>query len=89
MTRRIIGVAVLLLLLETCLAHAQVPILYPIEPPAPFLREALAHPYGRALTAEFAKTVTQSADAACLRSKSLDAMKLADRGRDIFQRYGT
>jgi hypothetical protein len=89
MTQRIIGVAVLLLLLETCLAHAQISLLYPIEPPAPFVREALAHPYGRAVLAEFAKTVAASADTACLRSKALDAANLADRGRDIFQRYGT
>ena len=53
------------------------------------MQEALAHPYGRALVAEFAKTVMGSADAACLRSKALDAAKLADRGNELFQRYGT
>lgn len=89
MARRIIGVAIFFLLFEACLARAQVPILFPIEPPGPFVREALAHPYGRAVLAEFAKTIVQTADAACLRSKSLDAAKLAERGRDIFQRYGT
>lgn len=89
MVRRIISVAILVLLFQACSARAQAPILYPIEPPGPFVREALAHPYGRAVLAEFAKTVARSADAACLRSKSLDAAKLADLGRDIFQRYGT
>ena len=89
MTRRIIGVAISFLLFEACLAQAQVPILYPVEPPGPFVREALELPYARAILAEFAKTVAQTADAACLRSKSLDAAKLAERGRDILQRYGT
>jgi hypothetical protein len=89
MVRHIASVAVFFLLFETCTGQAQAPILYPIEPPAPFVREALAHPYGRAVLAEFAKTVAASADTACLRSKALDAANLADRGRDIFQRYGT
>lgn len=81
--------AVLIFLVATIPARAQFPILFPIEPPGPFVREALAQPYGRMLTGEFAKAVMQSADAACLQSKALDAAKLADRGNELFQRYGT
>src|SRR4051812_18597014 len=68
---------------------AQPGISYPIEPPGPFVREALAMPYATALLAEFAKTVEKSADPACLHSRALDAAKLAERGRDLFERWGT
>ena len=54
-----------------------------------FVREALDHPYGRALVAEFSDAVIESADADCLSGRRLDAAVLDKRGRDLFQRYGT
>jgi hypothetical protein len=53
------------------------------------VREALDHSYGRALVAEFTNAVIESADPACLSEKRLDAAALNERGRDLFQRYGT
>lgn len=89
MLRRMFAAVGFAFLLQICSAGAQIPLQFPIEPPAPFLREALDHPYGRALIGEFAKSVAQSADAACLQSKRLDQPRLTERGRDLFQRYGT
>jgi hypothetical protein len=68
-------------------AHAQLPL--GLESPAEFVREALAHPYGRALIAEFSNAVIESADDACLSGRRLNAAELDERGRDLFQRYGT
>jgi len=87
--QRIASIVVLILLLEIFPARAQIPLQYPIELPGPFVREALDQPYGRALITEFAKTVAQGADTACLQSKALDEGKLRERGRDLFQHYGT
>ena len=88
MAQRIIIVVLFFLLLEIFPARAQL-LQFPIEPPGPFVREALSNSYGRALMAPFAKTVAQNADAACLQSKALDDAKLIERGRGVFQRYGT
>jgi hypothetical protein len=68
-------------------AHAQLPLA--LESAPEFVREALDHSYGRALIAEFSNAVMESADAACLSGKRLDAAVLDERGRDLFQRYGT
>lgn len=68
-------------------AHAQLPLA--LESAPEFVREALDHSYGRALVAEFSNAVIESADPACLSEKRLDAAALNERGRDLFQRYGT
>jgi hypothetical protein len=68
-------------------AHAQLPLA--LESAPEFVREALDHSYGRALVAEFTNAVIESADPACLSEKRLDAAALNERGRDLFQRYGT
>jgi hypothetical protein len=68
-------------------AHAQLPLA--LESAPEFVREALDHSYGRALIAEFSNAVMESADAGCLSAKRLDAAVLDERGRDLFQRYGT
>jgi hypothetical protein len=68
-------------------AHAQLPLA--LESAPEFVREALDHSYGRALVAEFANAVIESADPACLSGKRLDAAALNEHGRDLFQRYGT
>jgi hypothetical protein len=81
--------AVLAILFAATSVHGQVLLQYPAEPPAQFLREAFDHPYGRAVLAEFARTVTRNAEAACLQTKGLDTSTLIERGRGIFQRYGT
>lgn len=89
MVRRIGAAAAVFVILEVVHARAQFPIDLASPPPAQTVRDALAHPYGHALVAEFAKIVAQNADPACLRDKALDAVTLNDRGRDIFERYGT
>ena len=68
-------------------ARAQLPLA--LESAPEFVREALDHPYGRALIAEFTNAVIESADAGCLSQKRLDTAALDERGRDLFQRYGT
>jgi hypothetical protein len=68
-------------------AHAQLPLA--LESAPEFVREALDHSYGRALVAEFSNAVIESADDDCLAGKRLDAAVLDERGRDLFQRYGT
>lgn len=81
--------AALLLALGAIGAQAQLPLHYPIEPPAKVVRESLETPFARVLLGEFARTVVQNADAACLQSKGLDETKLIDRGRELFLRWGT
>jgi hypothetical protein len=68
-------------------AHAQLPLA--LESAPEFVREALDHSYGRALITEFSSAVIESADPSCLSGKRLDAAALNERGRDLFQRYGT
>ncbi|MCA1514772.1 hypothetical protein [Bradyrhizobium sp. NBAIM01] len=53
------------------------------------MREALASPYGKALTAELGKSLRASSDPACLTDKGLAADQLEPRGRDIVIRWGT
>ena len=85
--RRLLLMVILTAVLATPV-RAQFSVAAPDEQPAAFMREALAHPYGRALVAEFAKQVRQAVEPACLQSKKLDDAALGERGRDIFQRYG-
>jgi hypothetical protein len=85
---RRLAFAVLLLGLGAASAPAQL-LQFPVEPPAPLMRESLETPFARVLLAEFAKSVQKKAGSACLRSKGLDAAKLAERGRDLFERWGT
>jgi hypothetical protein len=59
-----------------------------MEPPAGMVRDALASAYGNALLEEFARAVEKVADPACLQGKGLDAAKLKERGRDLFQTWG-
>src|SRR5262245_8141367 len=68
-------------------AHAQLPLA--LEAAPEFVREALDHAYGRPLVAEFSDAVIESADETCLSGRRLDAAMLDERGRDLFQRYGT
>ena len=85
---RRLALAVLLVGLGAAGARAQL-LQFPIEPPAPFMRESLQTPFARVLLAEFARSVQKKADPVCLQSKGLDAAKLAERGRDLFERWGT
>lgn len=85
---RRLAFAVLLLGLGAASAPAQL-LQFPIEPPALLMRESLETPFARVLLAEFAKSVQNKAGSACLQSKGLDAAKLAERGRDLFERWGT
>jgi len=86
MLRRL-AFAVLLVGLGATGAPAQL-LQFPVEPPAPFMRESLDTPFARVLMAEFAKSVQKKADSACLQSKGLDAVKLAEHGRDLLERWG-
>src|SRR5262245_40716667 len=79
-----IAVVVIAILIGMLSARAQIQGLYPSESPEALLREALDHPFGRALLSEFKNAVGKKADATCLRSKSLDDGKLIDSGRDLF-----
>ncbi len=85
---RRLAFAVLLLGLGAASAPAQL-LQFPVELPAPLMRESLETPFARVLLAEFAKSVQKKAGSSCLRSKGLDAAKLAERGRDLFERWGT
>src|SRR5262245_52212155 len=65
-------------------AAAQMP--HPIDPDqsiSEIVRAAYAAPYGRALVADFAAIVHDSAQPACLQSKGFDDSKLIDRGQDM------
>jgi hypothetical protein len=59
-----------------------------MQPPAGMLRDALASAYGNVVLEEFARVVEKVADPACLQRKGLDAAKLKERGRDLFQTRG-
>src|SRR5262249_37765482 len=69
-------------------AFAQLPLLAPAEQPAPFVREAFATPYGRALTAELGKSLFKNADPACLQAKNLTAEPLTERGGELIAVWG-
>jgi len=74
-------------------AQSQFAIVFDLYSPPEALRkvtkDALDTPFGKAMLAGFAEAVAKTADSACLSSRKLDSATLADRGRDIFQRYGT
>jgi hypothetical protein len=62
-------------------AFGQFQLLPPTEPPAAFVREAFATPYGSALMAEFDRALRAGADPSCLQSKNLSADQVTERGR--------
>jgi hypothetical protein len=70
-------------------AFAQLPLLESIEQPGPFVRETFAAPYGRALVAEFGKSLRTSADPACLQAKGLTDQQLSDRGAELIITWGS
>jgi hypothetical protein len=70
-------------------AHAQLALSFPTEPPANLMRDALASTYGNALLDEFTNSAGKAADPACLQGRALDAVALKERGRDLFQRWGS
>ena len=70
-------------------AQALFPTLGPFEQPGPFVREAFASPYGRALVAELGKALLASADPACLQSKTLAPEQLSARGEQLIIAWGT
>jgi hypothetical protein len=70
-------------------ALAQFPMLRLTEQPAPFVREAFASPYGRALVAEFGQALRADADPACLQAKGIAPEQLADRGGALLIAWGT
>jgi hypothetical protein len=88
MSRRFLA-AVLVTVCWSGMALGQSGMLFPLEPPAEIARDAFATRYSGLLMDEFAKTVRESADMACLQPKGLDAAKLKQRGTDLFQRWGT
>ena len=66
-------------------ALAQLPL---SDPPGPFVREAFASPYGRALVAELGKVLRADADPACLQSKAIAAEQLPERGEQLIVAWG-
>ena len=66
-------------------ALAQLPL---SEPPAPFVREAFASPYGRAMVAELGKVLRADANPACLQSKNIAAEQLTERGEQLIIAWG-
>ena len=70
-------------------AMAQFPTPGPTEQPEPFVREALASPYGRALIAELGRALRADADPACLNSKGIVADQLESRGEQLMTKWGT
>lgn len=70
-------------------ARAQLPLLQPAEQPGPFVREAFAAPYGRALVAELGKSLRASVDPACLQAKGLSDEQLIERGEALIVTWGT
>jgi hypothetical protein len=84
---RLFGCVALAAVLLACAspALAQLPL---SEPPAPFVREAFASPYGRALVAELGKMLRADADPACLQSKNTAAEQLPERGEQLIIAWG-
>jgi hypothetical protein len=70
-------------------ASAQLPLPGLSEQPGPFVREALASPYGRALIAELGRALRAGADPACLNSKGIAADQLEPRGEALVIKWGT
>src|SRR5262249_16656510 len=80
-------VTILSLIVGAPAARAQLGMLES-EPPGPFLREALGTPYAGALLAELARSISTSADPACLQSKNLTPAQISERGRDLIESQG-
>jgi hypothetical protein len=90
MSRRNLAIAIVLMCASAAsTARAQLPIPGPIEQPAPFVREAFASPYGRALIAELGRALRADADPACLNSKGVAADQLEPRGEALLIKWGT
>src|SRR4051794_37327856 len=90
MNRRIAAVAIALIFASpatAALAQFATPVL--TEPPAPFVREAFASPYGRALIAELGRALRADADPTCLNSKGVAADQLEPRGEALMIKWGT
>jgi hypothetical protein len=85
-TRKSFIVATFLLVFAPVVS-AQEPGQTPAERAA-LVRDAFASPYGRALTAEFGRSLRKDADPDCLRAKSLQPDQLEGRGRDTLIRWG-
>lgn len=82
-------IALIILMLGCAPTSAQGPLFGPSEPPGPFVREALASPYGRALMTELGKRLRAGADPACLQAKNLTAEQLPEKGEQLIAIWGT
>jgi hypothetical protein len=90
MNRRTVAIAIALMFASPATAAlAQFPTPEMTEPPAPFVREAFASPYGRALVVELGRALRADADPACLSSKSIAADRLEPRGEVLMIKWGT
>jgi hypothetical protein len=89
MNPRNLAIAVVLICVSASNALAQFPMPGPNEQPEPFVREALASPYGRALIAELGRALRADADPACLNSKGIAADQLESRGEQLMTKWGT
>jgi hypothetical protein len=78
---------VVFLLVALSTASAQQP--QTPEERAALMRDAFASNYGKALTAELAKSLRKAADPACLNDKGLQPNQLETRGRDLLVKWGT
>jgi hypothetical protein len=76
-------------LFQASSAGAQLPMPRLDETPGPFVREAFDAPYGRALIAEFGKTLGAAAEPACLLSKGIGPDELSSRGGELLVKWGT
>jgi hypothetical protein len=70
-------------------ASAQFPTPGLTEQPGPFVREAFASPYGRALIAELGRALRSDADPACLSSKGIAPGQLPSRGEELLIKWWT
>lgn len=80
--------AALLVVVAVPRAQAQLPLASPYDNPAALMRDALASPYGRVMTAEFNSVLRASADAACLQSKNLKPEQLDPLGEAFLAKWG-
>jgi hypothetical protein len=90
MSRRNLAIAIVLICGSAATpALAQFPTSGPTEQPAPFVREAFASPYGRALVGELGRALRAGADPACLKSKAIAADQLEPLGEALLIKWGT
>jgi hypothetical protein len=90
MSRHNLAIAIVLMCASAAsTALAQFALPGPIEQPAPFVREAFASPYGRALIAELGRALRADADPACLNSKGIAADQLEPRGEALLIKWST